>query len=63
MLNLKEILRRNGYPLSVIDKEMETFLNAKFSKPCEQPDHVSEPNTDKKDKKKIFLVYLILTAA
>ena len=33
ILHLKEVLRKNDYPISVIDKKIEEFLNNKFISP------------------------------
>jgi hypothetical protein len=47
ILNIKELLRRNSYPSSVIEKEVEKFLNKKI------PHKETVP---KEDKKKVYLV-------
>ena len=47
----KEVLRKNDYPSSVIDKQIDKFLNKKFISPLEKTKTVEST-----PKKKIYLV-------
>ena len=51
ILHLKEVLRKNDYPSSVIDKQIEKFLNKKFISP-----HDKSKTVESTPKKKIYLV-------